>query len=161
MTRGRPSDYDKTRHPGWAKSLARRGLTQEQIAAEMGISCTTLKEWKKHREFLTALKEGKSEADNKVEASLFQRAVGYSYKEVKHVDSEKDGKRVERMTKFVPPDVTAQIFWLKNRRPDLWRDVKQQEITGKGGGPIDVHGMSDEELEKRARDVLARRSNSG
>lgn len=100
---------------GWARS----GLTDEQIAHNCGITTGTLYEWKKkYPEIAEALKKGKAWADTQVENALYKRAVGYEFEEVTY----EDGKPVKRVTKHVSPDVTAQIFWLKNRRPDLWRD---------------------------------------
>ena len=98
---------------------ARDGLTHEQIAHNCGITTGTLYEWKKkYPEIAEALKKGKAWADTQVENALYKRAVGYEFEEVTY----EDGKPVKRVTKHVSPDVTAQIFWLKNRRPDLWRD---------------------------------------
>lgn len=102
---------------GWARS----GLTDEQIAGNCGIATGTLYEWKKrYPEIAEALKKGKAWADTQVENALFKRATGYEYEEVTY----EDGKPVKRVIKHVAGDVTAQIYWLKNRRPDLWRDRK-------------------------------------
>lgn len=109
---------------GWARD----GLIDEQIAKNMGISPATFYEWKnKFPEFSEALKKGKEVVDREVENALLKRALGYEYTEQKIVMSEKDGVRTEKTVKQVVPDVTAQIFWLKNRRPDLWRDKQQIE----------------------------------
>ena len=131
-----PSEYSEKYHPAWARSLSRRGLTHEEVAREMGISEPTLRKWQReHAEFFSAIKETKSEADSKVEASLFRRAVGYEIEEVRVVGKPEGGGtrtlRVEKVKKQVLPDVTAQIFWLKNRRPDLWRDVHKVEHSGR------------------------------
>ena len=86
----------------------------------------------RHPDFLGSLKAGKEEADARVEQSLYQRAVGYSFKSEK-IFCNKDGE-VTRVpiVEHVPPDVTAQIFWLKNRDPKRWRDAWQVEhVTGK------------------------------
>ena len=75
---------------------------------------------------------GKAEADDRVERSLYSRAVGYSFNSEK-IFCNKDGE-VTRVpiVEHVPPDVTAQIFWLKNRDPARWRDAWQLEhVTGK------------------------------
>ena len=154
---GRPSKYDPDRHPIWAEGLAKLGKTDEEISTAFGISRSTLLEWKKsHPELSVALKIGKSEADTAVENSLFKRAMGYTYEELKIVN---DGERVEKTVKQVAPDTTAQIFWLKNRKPDEWRDKVHQEVTGKDGGPVAVvRDMTDEEIEKRAREILDKRS---
>jgi len=132
---GRPSKYDPDRHPIWAEGLAKLGKTDKEISTAFGISRSTLLEWKKsHPELSVALKIGKSEADTAVENSLFKRAMGYTYEELKIVN---DGERVEKTVKQVAPDTTAQIFWLKNRKPEEWRDKVHQEVTGKDGGPIE------------------------
>lgn len=104
---------------GWA----REGLTDEQIAANCGITASTLYDWKNRFEQISeALKKGKEVVDIQVENALLKRALGYEYIEERIEVSEKDGKKVIQTTKTVIPDTTAQIFWLKNRRPGRWRD---------------------------------------
>lgn len=103
---------------GWARD----GLTDEQIAHNCGITAATLYEWKKRfSDISEALKKGKEVVDIQVENALLKRALGYSYDEVMEEQSD-DGCKRRVTTKFIPPDVTAQIYWLKNRRPDKWRD---------------------------------------
>lgn len=105
------------------ESWARDGLTDEQIAHNMGVSVRTLYEYKERfPQILQSLKKGKEIVDIQVENALFKRAIGYEYEETKIIISEKDGKRVETIKKQMPPDTTAQIFWLKNRKPEKWRD---------------------------------------
>lgn len=105
---------------GWA----RRGLTDEQIAENCGIAVRTLYEWKnRFPQIMQALKKGKDWADVQVENALFRRAIGYEYDEVTY----EDGMETKRVKKRVGGDVTAQIFWLKNRRPDLWRDKREDK----------------------------------
>jgi transcriptional regulator with XRE-family HTH domain len=130
------------------EAWARDGLTDEQIAKNMGISESTLYAWKgKYPEFSDALKKGKEVVDIQVENALFKRAMGYKTVEVTEetrligVDDDKvpiyamaESKRVY---KEFPPDVTAQIFWLKNRKPKEWRD-KQQIDTNICIGENDV-----------------------
>ncbi|WP_138158767.1 transposase [Peptoniphilus catoniae] len=107
---------------GWAK----KGLTEEQIAKNMGIAYSTLREWKKKYEAIeAALKKGKEVVDYEVESALFKRAMGYEYEEEKTYIQEVDGKvtkRKEIYKRHMPGDTTAQIFWLKNRKPEEWRD---------------------------------------
>lgn len=150
MPRGRPSTYDPKRHPRVVLSLARKGKTNEEISAALGIVGKTLHEWRhKYPEISSALKEGKEYADSQVETTLYQRAMGYSYQERKTINLPDGGVRIEITEKIVPPDTTAQIFWLKNRRPDEWRDKVQQELTGKDGGPVrlaSVKDLTDDEL---------------
>jgi transposase-like protein len=106
---------------GWARD----GLTDEQIAHNIGIATSTLYEWKKqYAEISEALKRGKAVVDRMVENALLKRALGYEYKEVR--EKFEKGICTERTVtkKEVIPDTTAQIFWLKNRKPDEWRDKR-------------------------------------
>ena len=108
---------------GWARD----GLTDEQIAHNMGITVKTLWVWKnKYGKLCNALKKGKQVVDTIVENALLKRALGYRYDEV----TIEDGIETKRVTKEVQPDTTAQIFWLKNRRPDKWRDKQNVEVSG-------------------------------
>ena len=105
---------------GWARD----GLTDEQIAKNMGITRKTLAEWKcKYSDIGDTLKKGKEVIDIEVENALLKRALGYRYDEV----TLEDGIETKRITKEVVPDTTAQIFWLKNRRPDKWRDKQKDD----------------------------------
>lgn len=104
---------------GWARD----GLTDEQIASNMGIRRETLIDWKKkYPNISNTLKRGKEVVDYEVENALLKRALGYTVKEEKLT---KDGMVVE-LEREVPGDVTAQIFWLKNRKPDAWRDKPEE-----------------------------------
>lgn len=119
---------------GWAKD----GLTDEQIAYNIGITAKTLYEWKKqYSEICEALKKGKEVVDRQVENALLKRALGYKYKEIKTEKTE-EGKKVTVTVKEVVPDTTAQIFWLKNRKPDQWRDKRDIEHSGEIGGVVIV-----------------------
>lgn len=107
---------------GWARD----GATDEEIAKRMGINVSTLYDWKnKFPEFSDALKINKEIADYEVENALRKRALGYDYVEV--TESYKGGILIEKKktVKHVAPDTTAQIFWLKNRQPDKWRNNPQ------------------------------------
>lgn len=104
---------------GWARD----GLTDEQLAEKIGINPCTLYDWKKRfPEISNALKKGKEIVDIQVENALLKRALGYDFQEERVERSDKDGVKVIQTIKHIPPDTTAQIFWLKNRRPDKWRD---------------------------------------
>lgn len=107
---------------------ARDGLTNEQIAANIGISRKTLQEWcVKYSDIRDTLKRNKAIIDAQVENALLKRALGYTYTEVKTVESAK-GTVTTTTVKEVAPDVTAGIFWLKNRQRPKWGD-KQVEKT--------------------------------
>lgn len=133
------------------KGWARDGLTEKQIAHNIGINVKTLWDWKtKYDPICNALKEGKAPVDIEVENALLKRALGYEYEEVTtevediptgKFDSEgkpitKQKKHIKKTTKIVVPDVTAQIFWLKNRRPGKWRDKVETQITEDRNAPI-------------------------
>ena len=114
---------------GWARD----GLIDEQIAANIGITTTTLYDWKKkYADFSDALKKGKETSNYEVENALFKSATGYEYEERKEVQEVVDGvmrKRVEITRKQVPPNATSAIFWLKNRKPDKWRNKQEIEVN--------------------------------
>lgn len=111
-----------TKLEGWARD----GLTEEQIAANCGVNVKTLWDWKsKFDPICNAIKKGKEVVDYEVENALLKRALGYEYQEERVEHSDKDGYKVIQTIKHVPGDTTAQIFWLKNRRPDKWRDRRE------------------------------------
>ena len=100
---------------GWARD----GLTDEQIAKNIGINRTTLYDWKKKETNIAdALKKGKEIIDFEVENALLKRALGYEYEE----ETYENGILTKKVKKQVPPDTTAQIFWLKNRKKEQWRE---------------------------------------
>lgn len=127
------------------ESWARDGLIDEQIAENIGINPATLYDWKKkYPEISEALKKGKEVVDIEVENALLKRALGYEYTETKTEEYIVEGVPVKRVTKTVKevvPDTTAQIFWLKNRRPDQWRDKQDIEHSGQIGGVIIVNDI--------------------
>ena len=100
---------------GWARD----GLTDEQIAKNIGISRASLYEWKKKEvDIFDALKKGKEVIDFEVENALLKRALGYEYEE----ETYENGILTKKVKKQVAPDTTAQIFWLKNRKKEQWRE---------------------------------------
>ena len=112
---------------GWARD----GLTDEKIADKIGIKRQTLYDWKKkYSVFSDTLKRGKEIIDRQVENSLLKRALGYEYDEVTTTTFPDGKEETKRVTKHVLPDTTAQIFWLKNRKPDEWRDKKDVNLSG-------------------------------
>lgn len=119
--RGRPTDYDKV-NLEQARVLASKGFTDNEMATFFGVAESTWYLYKtQYPEFSEALKLGKEEADRKVERSLFERATGYSHPDTHF--SAYEGLVTETPTvKHYAPDTTAAIFWLKNRKPEEWRD---------------------------------------
>jgi hypothetical protein len=132
---GRPSKF-KEEFVVQAEKLARLGATDIEIADFFKVEVRTLYRWKTENDaFCQALKAGKSEADDRVERSLFARANGYEHDEVDI--RVVNGQVVQTpIRKFYPPDTTACIFWMKNRRPGEWREKVENELTGPNGGPI-------------------------
>lgn len=137
------------------EAWARNGLTDEQIAKNLGIAYSTFREYKnKHSALSAALKRGKEVVDIEVENALLKRALGYKYNEVTKeliVDKEtgeEELKVTKVITKEVVPDTTAQIFWLKNRKPEDWRDKKDIEHSGDINNPYE--GLTKEQLLKIA-----------
>ena len=110
----------------------RDGLTDEQIFKNLGISRDTFYKYKeKYSDFSEAIKKGKEVADIEVENALFKRAIGYKYKEVIKEVKDIDGKKttyVKEVIKEMPGDVGAQIFWLKNRKSNKWKDKQDIDI---------------------------------
>lgn len=118
------------------------GLTDYEVAVLFGVAVVTIVRWRhQHQEFAEAMQSGKSLADDRVERSLYHRAIGYTF-EAEEV-FQYQGKIIRtKVIKHVPPDVTATIFWLKNRRREQWRDVHKHEF-----GPVGAFDkMSEEEL---------------
>ncbi len=138
---------------GWARD----GLTEEQIAHNMGIRRETLIEWKrKYPNISNTLKRGKEIIDRQVENALLKRALGYSYKETTRelIFDKETGKTEFKITKEVEkevvPDTTAQIFWLKNRKPEEWREKQEVQMSGAVNNPME--GLTTEELKKLIND---------
>ena len=121
---------------GWARD----GLTDEQIAQNMGVAYSTFRTWRDKYSALSAvLKKNKDVADRQVENSLFERALGGTHEvrktfKVKEKYYDDHGKLCEKEKLvqatdevYIPGDTTAQIFWLKNRKPEKWRDKQEDE----------------------------------
>ncbi|WP_245599935.1 transposase [Paenibacillus harenae] len=148
------------------EAWARDGLTDEDIAKNLDVGVSTFHAYKKdHPELVESLKRSKDEADIKVENALYKRALGYEYEEVTQeplynpitgepiLDESGDPKIAvtKIVRKMVNPDTTAQIFWLKNRRPAAWRDKQDIEHSGQMTNNINMTGLSTEELRALAK----------
>ena len=119
---------------GWARD----GLIDEQIAKNIGINVSTLYEWKKkYNEINEALKRGKEVVDREVENALLKRALGYDAEEVISEFTPEFGLiPTKTVKKHIPGDVTAMIFWLKNRKPNEWRDKQEVNLNATGSVKI-------------------------
>jgi hypothetical protein len=122
-----PTTKWKSEYIDQAEKLSRLGATDDELADFFGVSVATITNWKHHHPaFFYALKLGKQAADDRVERSLYTRAVGYVHDDVK-IFLPKGATTPEEAVvvpfkRHVPPDVVACIFWLKNRRQSEWRD---------------------------------------
>lgn len=132
----RPSSF-KPEFAEQAEKLCKLGATDKEMADFFGVSEQTINAWKQaHPEFLESLKKGKMLADANVADRLFSRAMGYSHDAVKIAVKPGGEHAIIPFTEHYPPDTTAAIFWLKNRRPDQWREKQTTELTGAGGAPL-------------------------
>jgi hypothetical protein len=162
MAKGKYQEWQTPERLALLEGWARDGLTDEQIAHNIGIRRPTLYDWKKkYSDISDALKKGKEIVDQMVAGSLIRRALGMTvtnttYKMVPLRDDVLEAKRahwrkgyqldhpeltreqlVQASVEHVPtyeripilvnenelaPDTSAQIFWLKNRKPELFRD---------------------------------------
>lgn len=143
MAGGRPSSF-KSEFVEQARKLCQLGATDEDLADFFQVAIRTIANWKASQpEFLQALKGGKDEADDRVERSLYQKATGYTYDAV-HFSAFQGVVTSTPYREHVPPDTTAMIFWLKNRRPEQWRDKTEHVIRH------ELAQMSDDELTRVA-----------
>lgn len=150
MARGKYQEWITPEGLLQLEAWARDGLTDEQIASNMGICRSTLNEWKKRYPVISdTLKRGKAVVDIEVENALLKRALGYEYTEEK-VEVGPDGKKITQTVKQVIPDTTAQIFWLKNRKPAVWRDKQDVELSGEVNNPFSE--LSSGDLKKLIKD---------
>lgn len=155
---GRPTKFNEALKEKMLQ-LFEKGKTDKQVAEIVGVHVRTIENWKgKHPDFLWALRESKQIADDLVEASLFSRAVGYSHPEEKIFQYEGEIIRAET-TKHYPPESGAAFSWLKNRKPEQWREKQP------GDGPdVQVNnyqGMSESQLDARIKELEARLNGDG
>lgn len=143
---GRPTVY-KPEYPAQAHRLCLLGATDAQLADFFEVSVPTIDKWKQSKpEFLQALRDGKADADGRVAASLYRRALGYSHKAVKIITVARganQGSDVEQVPYIerYPPDTAAAIFWLKNRHPDLWRE--KMDVNAALSGALTVRFVNE------------------
>lgn len=128
---GRPTEFN-TKYVKQAYKLTLLGYTNDQLAEFFEVATSTIHYWRhKFPKFSDAIQKGKEDADGNVALSLYQRAIGYTHKEtdIKVIE----GKIVQtELKKHYAPDPVSMFFWLKNRRPDLWRDNKDVKLTATG-----------------------------
>jgi hypothetical protein len=132
---GRPTKYKKE-FAAQAAKLCALGATDAQLADFFQVAVSTVSLWKvQHKDFSDSVKLNKEIADERVEQSLYRKAMGYEHDEV---DIRVIGNELVQtpIRKIYPPDSTAAIFWLKNRKPAEWRETKAVELSGKADAPV-------------------------
>lgn len=162
--------YDPATVPKLVFKYSLLGATQKEMAEFFDVPVLVFTKWRDtYPEMAAALRQGKAQADAKVAQSLYKRAIGYTTKEQHYVK----GEGVVTIDKNIQPDVTACIFWLKNRRPELWRDrtdptmisntlavsdaevarriayLLSQAVDTKSGNTIDVEVKPTSEVERK------------
>ena len=131
---------------------ARDGATDKEIAKRLGIGFSTFCLYKsKSLELLETLKRGKEIVDAEVENALLKRALGYEYEEITQERKGDNGELVvtKKVKKQVVPDVTAQIYWLKNRVPDKWRDDPAPSNGDGEDAENDAENLREELMKRR------------
>lgn len=132
---GRPSEY-KPSMCETVHTLCLSGSTDYEVAESLDIHVSTLYRWQKeHPELREALKAGKDICDERVERSLYHRAVGYTFNAV-HFTSYEGSVTVTPYVEHVPPDVGAATLWLTNRKGDQWRAKTDTTLRGDAAAPI-------------------------
>lgn len=156
---GAPTKYNKKSHPAQAKKLmAKHGYTMEDLADFFAVATSTIYKWQsEHPEFSEAIKQGRYDFDtDKVENALLNTALGYEVTE-SHVEVGVDGKKKKKVVKkHIGGQAIAQIFWLKNRAPDRWKDkldVKADATVKNVQYTPDEYARAQEELEGQLDDL--------
>jgi len=164
---GRPTTF-RAEYIPQAQFLAKLGATDPEMADFFEIGLRTLNRWKvTHPEFSEAIKIGKSTPDDRVENSLYHKALGTEVEEVqaiklKRVKFDGSGKKIEEeeyvevvpVKRVIPADTTACIFWLKNRRQQQWRDVHKHEHGSANEFDNKTDAELDEIIKEGAKDML-------
>ena len=155
---GRPTKLNK-QVLQLVEKLAKLGITNDEIANVLEVSRDTVYHWQKtNQKFSDALRKGKEFADANIASRLYDRAMGFEHdsEEIKIVggaknapgamvdeegtlsEGDKDHPSIVRVKtrKIYPPDTTAAIFWLKNRRKESWRDKSETGFTDPDGNAI-------------------------
>jgi len=135
--RGRPTDY-KPEYDEQSFKLCLLGATDVQLADFFHTSEQTINAWKQAQpKFLEAIKAGKDQADAEVAKSLYHRALGYEHDEDK-IFNDNGNPMIVPTIRHYPPDPTACIFWLKNRKPENWREKQEHTLSNPDGGPVKI-----------------------
>jgi len=152
---GRKSKYDQVKEdfPLIFRYLV-DGLTEVEICKKINISTSAFATYKnQHAELRDLLKEGKGRPNAKVEQALYKSAVGYEYDEQKITTDESGKVKVEKITKYMPPQSTSMIYWLKNREAKKWRERRDPfEVDNEDRMKDVTDEQLDDEIEKLRSD---------
>jgi hypothetical protein len=125
--RGRPPKF-REEFPELAMHLCRLGGTNKDLALALGVSTAAIDKWIANKpEFAEAVREGRELADARVASALYQRAVGAVVPDT-HIATFEGKTIITPLLKHFPPDTAACSLWLRNRRPDLWREKTTQAV---------------------------------
>jgi hypothetical protein len=125
-----PRKYNPKIFPRSAKFLAQRGATQAEIAQCFNVSTRVLQHWLTiYPELREAVTVGNEAFDSRVERSLAEQAIGYFVDIPVYVTTSKKVTEIGVKRQYFPPNVTAGIYWTKNRMPEKWRDVQRHDVT--------------------------------
>ena len=150
---GRPTKF-RPEYVEVAATLAKNGATDADVAAALGVAIRTVWRWQaEHVAFCQALVVPPGAPDDRVERSLFQRSVGYTFDSEKVFQHNGQPVRVP-VTEHIPPDPGAAMKWLTNRRPDRWRDRQSLEHTGKDGKDLVPESTSHRDVARAVLDIL-------
>ncbi len=166
---GRKPRYNPAMHPRRAAELVEQGLTDKELAEAFGIVPSTLYEWEnKFSEFSESIKKAKEKPNREVVAAIYKRCIGYTYDSDEVTASgEKDQKGANRVIKIVrkkihvPADVTAMIFWLKNRMPREWRETYHHHMFNREDGLEGITPEDEAEVAARVDEILGRPGGNG
>lgn len=137
---GKKGKYEEWQTPenlirleGWRRD----GLDFAQIAKNMGIALSTLSKWRElYTDISDALKRGSEVSTYEIENALYKSAKGHFVEEVEIIEHEDDvGRKTvtkHKRRRYIPPSIAAQIFILKNRRSDWWREKQIIEMKNDG-----------------------------
>lgn len=136
--KGRKNAYDEKIRPflDQIKKWSEQGMTERSMAKQLGVAYSTFNKYKAtEKELAEALKAGRETCVEALENAMYRRAIGFQYVEEKVTESEKDGKKTERITKTALPDVTAAIYLLKHWGKDkgytndpMSLEIKEKEL---------------------------------
>lgn len=160
MPAGRPTAF-KVEFVEQARQLCELGATDIEIADFFKVNVATIYRWRNTLpEFCEAVRAGKDAADERVERSLYQRAVGYTFESEKVFQFQGQIVRAETR-EHVPPDPGAAFNWLKNRRGDTWRDKQEVQHSGGVKHTYDLDNLDEAQLTDLERILADARTSAG